>query len=219
MTVAKTSISITASTDTIEYSEIDNGTCTLTANVNPDGGSVKWESSAPSVASVSGNGKTATVTALSEGSATIKAAYSVNGTTVSSQCTVTVRKAASTLDISDFWYTESGTPESFQVGGTISSNYALTRVECTGSATSNALGIKVSDTADPFYFASGTYSVDASVLRDYFINQYNKLYELYAAAAGLLGLDNSVTGVITCTCFDSSGHSESRTLTYVIYSN
>lgn len=218
--VIKPSISVTSSSGTITYAEreSDRESCTLTAKVNPDGGSIKWTSSDSSIAPVSGNGTTATVTAKTEGTATITATYSVSGTTVTDSCTVMVKKAASTLDIDKFWYTVSGTPESFRIGGTISSNYALTRMECSLSATSNALGITVSDTAKPYYFDDGVYSIDASVLRDYFINQYIKIYELYAAAAGLLGADDSVTVVTTCTCYDSSGHSESRTLEYVISS-
>lgn len=217
VTVEKPSISVTSSASTIEYSERDKGSCTLTAKVNPDGGSVKWSISDSSIATITGNGTKATVTAKSAGSATITATYTVNGTTLKDTCTVKVQKAASTLDIYNFSYPESGTVNSFKVSGSISSNYSLVRMECKGKAKSNALGISVSDTADPYYFADGVYTAEAPVLTDYFMNQYKKLYEIYEGAADLLGADDSVTMTLTCTLYDSSGYSDSRTLTYIIH--
>lgn len=218
VTVAKPSISVTSSASTIEYSQKDQGICTLTAKVNPDGGSVNWSSSDTSVATVNGSGTTATVTAVTEGSATITATYSISGTTVTDSCTITVRRAASTLTVNNLWCPDSGTTDSFRISGTVTSNYCITRMECTGSATSNALGISVSDTADPLYVGDGVYCYDLSDATAYFINQYKKLYDLYSAAAGLLGADNSVTMNVTGTCYDSTGNSVSFTFTYIIYS-
>lgn len=218
VTVADPSVVISTSSNVITFSEIENGTCTLTANVTPDGGTVAWSSDNSAVAPVSGNGTTATVKALSEGSATITATYTVKGKTVKDSCTITVQKAASTLSLTGLSYPGSGTVDSFTISGTLSSNYALVRAECTGSATSNALGISVSDTASPFYFGEGVYTADMSILTSYFIEQYRSLYNLYSAAAGLLGADNSVTMNVTGTCYDTSGNHISFAFTYVIYS-
>ena len=218
VTVADPSITISTSSDVITFSEIDNGTCTLTANVTPDGGTVEWSSSNPSVAPVTGNGTTATVKAISEGSATITATYTVKGKQVQDSCTISVQKAASTLNLVNFAYASSGTVDSFWVSGTTTSNYALDRLECYGTARSNALGIEVSDTASPYYFGDGVYTFEASNLTSYFINQYKSLYNAYALVAGVLGADQSVTMYITLTCYDNSGNSITRTMTYLIYS-
>lgn len=211
------SLSISTSSSVITYSELEADSCTLTASVNPDGGTVSWESSNPGVATVSGSGKTATVTAVTSGTATITATYSLGGVTLTDSCTITVNPAASTLNVSGLWYPESGTVDSFTISGTLSSNYAITRCTCTGSAKSNALGISVSDTADPYYFPAGTYTADMSMLTSYFINQYRALYSLYSAAAGLLGADSSVTMTISGSCYDSSGNSITYAFTYVIH--
>ncbi len=218
VTVDNPSITVTASSGTIEYSERENGTCTLTANVTPDGGKIQWQSSNTGVATVSASGKSATVTAVSEGSTTITATYTVNNTTVKDQITINVQKAASTLSVSGLSYPSSGTVDSFTISGTLSSNYAILRCECYGSATSNALGISVSDSASPFYFSEGTYVADMSMLTSYFINQYRSLYNTYASLAGILGADNSVTMNVTGTAYDSSGKSISFAFVYVIYS-
>jgi len=216
--VANPSIVISSDSNVITFSEIDNGVCTLSANVTPDGGVIDWASSNASVAPVSGNGKTATVTAKSEGSATITATYTVKGTTVTDSCTITVQKAASTLSLTGLSYPGSGTVDSFTISGTLSSNYALNRAECTGSAKSNALGISVSDTASPYYFGEGVYTADMSMLTSYFISQYKRLYTQYAGIADFLGADNSVTMNVVGTCYDNSGKAISFSFTYVIYS-
>lgn len=181
---------------------------------------ITWSVSDSSIATVKGSGKKAIVTAIKSGSATVTAKYIVNGTTVMDTCTINVQKAASTMDIHGFSYSKSGTMDSFQVNGVITSNYALKKIECIGTTTSNALGITVGgDTTDPYYFKEGVYSVDVSTLRDYFIDQYRAVYNLYVAAAGLFGADNSVTVKITLTCYDLSGYNESRYLTYTIYAD
>lgn len=220
VTVSKPTISVTSSADTITYAEReqDRGVCTLTAKVNPDGGSVKWEISDSSVATISGSGTTATVTAKSAGTATVTATYSVKGEVVSDTCTITVKKADSTMRLDNFAYATSGTIDSFWVSGTITSNYALTRVENIGTATSNALNLTVGgDTTDPYIFEEGVYTVDASILCEYFIEQYRTLYNVYQSVAGLLGADDSVTMNITITCYDASGYCESREMTFVVY--
>lgn len=210
------SITVISSSDVLTYSGIENGSCTVTAQVSPDGGNVVWESSNSGVASVNGNGTTATVTAVSEGSATITATYTLNGVSISDSCTITVQKAASTLSIQGLWAPESGTMDSFRIQGTLSSNYALVRAECSGSATSNALGIAVSIDADSFYFADDTYTADLSILTAFFIEQYRSTYESYASIAGFLG-DSSVTMDVIGTCYDASGNSVSFNFVYVIH--
>ena len=217
VTVEKPSISISSSASTIGYTERDKDSCTLTAKVNPDGGTVKWSIDNTSVATIKGDGKKATVTAVSSGTAKVTATYSVSGMTVTDTCTIKVQKAASTLKISNFSYPSSGTCDSFRIQGTVSSNYALTKMECYGTCTSNALGAGLSDTADPLTLSSGCYSYDLSDATSYFINQYKKLYQLYEAAADLLGADDSVTMNITATIYDASGKSISFECTYVIH--
>lgn len=217
VTVSKPSISVTASSSTIEFSQRDNGTCKVTAKVSPDGDDITWSTSDSAVATVSGSGKTATVTARGAGSATITATYKVSGTTVTDSCTITVQRAASSLKVTDLWCPASGTVDSFRFQGTISSNYAIDRMTCAGSCTSNALGIKVSDTADPLYVGDGVFEYDLADATQYFIDQYKALYELYADLAGLLGADNSVTMDVVGTVYDDSGNSFSFNFQYVIY--
>lgn len=217
VTVNAPSISLVSSASTIEFSERDKGVCTLTAKVSPDGGTVKWSINDSNIATISGNGKQATVTAKSQGTVTITAMYSISGITLKDTCTIDVKRAASTLKLENVWYPESGTCDSFRIQGKVTSNYAITRMECTGTCTSNALGITLSDTAKPLYIPSGTYSYDLSEATSYFIEQYRALYDLYETAAGLLGADNSVTMRITGTCYDSSGNKVVFNCTYVIY--
>lgn len=225
VTVLVPEISITASATTLECSEISFDTCKITARVTPDGGGISWSCSDPNVATVEGNGKTVKVTAKRAGSVNITARYSVAGKVVEDSVTIKVNKAASQLDVQDFSYTKRGTKDSFTVSGTISSNYALDRVEIKGRAYLNEFngafgGVDLGD-SEPFYFNSvysqPVYSVDASILRDFFVNQYLKVYEVYVGLAGILGADNSITGEITVTVYDSSGNSISREMTYVIY--
>ena len=171
VTVTKPTITVTSDSSTITYAEreSDRETCTLTAQVNPDGGKISWSSSNSSVATVSGDGKTAVVTAISSGTATITATYTVGGTTVSDTCTVNVEKAASTLRLEGFSYAASGTIDTFWASGTIRSNYPLTRVTGSGSATSPALlNITLSANATPYEFKNGVYEYDVANLRDFF---------------------------------------------------
>lgn len=217
VTVSKPTISVSSSASTIEFSQRDNGTCTVTATVAPDGSDITWTSSDNSVATVSGSGKTATVTAKAAGSVTITATYKVSGTSVTDSCTINVQRAASSLKVVDLWCPASGTCDSFRIQGKIISNYQIDRMTCTGSATSNALGIKVSDTADPLYVGDGVFEYDLADATQYFIEQYEALYDLYAAAAGLFGADNSVTMDVVGTVYDDSGNSFSFNFQYVIY--
>lgn len=216
VTVAKPSISVSSNADVITFSPRDAGTCTVTAKLTPAGGKVVWESSDPGVAKVSGNGETATVTAVSAGTVTVKATYTVSGVTVSDSCTISVEPAGSTLSVDGLWYPDSGTCDSFRLSGTVSSNYPIVRMECYGTATSNALGITVRDSAEPLYVGDGVYSYDLAEATGYFINQYRKLYDAYARMAGWFGRDSSVTMNVTGTCYDAAGNSISFTLTYVI---
>lgn len=217
VTVSKPTISVTANSTSLTYSPRDKGTCTLTANVTPDGGTVSWRSSNTSVATVSGNGKTATVTAVSDGTVTVTATYQVGGVTVSDSCTITISRAGSTLAISNLWCPDGGTCDSFRIQGTVSSNYPLVRMECKGTCTSNALGISLNDTADPLYLPDGVFTYDLADATAYFINQYRKLYELYKNVAGLLGADNSVTMNVVGTVYDATGNSKSFNFVYIIY--
>lgn len=219
VTVSKPTISVTTNSSTLTYSPRDKGTCTLTANVTPDGGTVTWKSSNTSVATVSGNGKTAVVTAVSDGTVTITATYQVGGVTVSDGCTITISQAGSALAVSNLWCPDSGTCDSFRIQGTVSSNYPLVRMECKGTCTSNALDISLSDTADPLYLPDGVFTYDLEDATAYFINQYRKLYELYESVAGLLGADNSVTMNVVGTVYDASGNSKTFNFVYIIYAD
>ena len=219
VTVEKPSISIKSSASTITYAEReqDREQCTVTADVKPGGGTVDWSISDSSVATISGNGNKATVTAKSKGTVTVTATYTVGGTTVKDTCEITVKKAASTLDIVLYDYPSRGSLYKFYLNGEIKSNYALERFECTGKCTSNALGISVSDTAKPYYFPANTYYTNAGgAICDHIIAQYKTLYNLYVGLAGVLGADDSVTVVITGKVYDSSGASHSLTISYIL---
>lgn len=219
VTVEKPSITVTSSSSNITYAERveDRGTCTLTATVKPDGGNITWYSSDESVAKVSGNGKTATVTAISSGSATITATYKVAGTEVSDSCTISVSKAPSNLVVVLNGFPTRGSLYDFYLNGYISSNYALDRIEMYGTARSNALGISVSDTPSPYYFPQNTYYSDTDDdFRDYVIAQYETLYNLYVGIANILGADDSLTMTATGTVYDKSGASYSITISYVL---
>ena len=221
VTVAEPSISVSSSSGTITFAERDSDrqTATLTANVTPDGGKVTWESSNSSVAPVSGNGKTATVKAMAEGTATITATYSIAGTTVKDQCTITVQKAASTLKVYNLSYPKRGSVNDFYFDANISSNYSLVKLSGKGSAKSNALGISVSDTPDPLYFDAGLYEAgprESNIITQYLINQYKSLYNLYVALANLVGADDSLTMTINSTVQDASGATVSFTIVYIL---
>ena len=222
--VEKINISVTASSQTITYAEReqDRETCTLTANVNPDGGSVKWESSNPSVATVSGKNQQAVVTAVSKGTAIITATYSVNGTTVKDSCEITVKKAASTLKVENTKYSKKGTLSAFTLSGTISSNYALNRIELRGTAKSNGPLINaifgtldLSPTTYIFDHNIYTYS-DGKELSEFFKEPVRDLFAAYSVLVNALGGDNSVTVVLYATIYDSSNNSYDLTMSYVL---
>ena len=213
------SITISSSSSVLEYSEIDADRCTIKAVLDPGDGNVSWECDNPSVAKISANGTTATVTAVSSGTATITATYTLNGVSISDQCMITVQKAASTLSITNLSYPRRGSVNDFYFHADISSNYELVKITVTGKATSNALGISVSDTPDPLYYQDGIYTTGAAesnAVTQYLIDQYRSLYNLYVAAAKLLGADSSVTMTITATVHDSSGASKTITIVYVL---
>ena len=81
----ETTPSVTLNKSTLSLTVGNNET--LTATVNPVASSVTWSSSATGVASVNQSGK---VTAVSAGSATITASITVDGTSYTDTCAVTV---------------------------------------------------------------------------------------------------------------------------------
>lgn len=220
VTVAEPTISVTSSSDTITYAEReqDRETCTLTADVTPDGGTIEWSSSNASVAQVSGNGTTATVKAISDGSVTITAMYTVKGKIVKDSCEITVRKAASTLKVSNVVYPRRSKVDDFYFDADVSSNYQLTKLFISGKATSNATQLSVTDSAT-FHAASGIYetgSKEAAEITEFMKDRYRAMYDLYVGLAGLLGVDKSVTITIDATFYDSSGNSFSFTMIYIL---
>ena len=215
--VLEPTISVTSSASTITYSPRDKDTCTLTATVNPDGGSVSWTSSDTSVATVSGNGTNATVTAVSDGTGTITATYTLNGNVVSDSCSIMVSKAASKLKLVGLSYSETGNVHDFKLSGTLESNYELDRMECYGVARSLALDLSVNDRPDPYYFPDGCYEFNVANMADHFVSQYEALYTLYVVAAKLLGADTGVEFTVYCTCYDASGNSINATIVYTVY--
>lgn len=219
VTVEKPSITVTSSSSNITYAERaeDRGTCTLTATVKPDGGKITWRSSDESIAKVSGDGKTATVTAISSGSATITATYKVAGTEVSDSCTVNVSRAPSTLKFEVYDYPRRGSIRSFYINAFISSNYQLDRIEFYGECTSNALGVTASDSG-VWYFPKNTYEFrDENKEYETFIrDKYETLYDLYVVLANLVGADDSVSVTCTSIAYDSSGNSYPVGITYVL---
>lgn len=217
VTVAEPTLKLSSHTAVLEISGISAGRCMLTAESNFTGGKVSWSSSNPDVAIVTDDGIHGYVDAVSIGTATITATYTVGGKSVQASCDVTVKAAASQLQIVDFSYATEGTIDSFWVSGTISSNYELVRVENIGTASTKLLGTFGGDTTEPYVFPKGVYSVDASVLCSYFIDQYRDLWNLYKTLSKILSVDESVTMNLTITCYDASGYCESRTLTYVIH--
>ena len=219
VTVEKPSISLSSNSSTIEYSQRDKGTVTITANVKPDaGGTVKWSISDESVASLSANDKTVKVTAKSSGTATITATYTVNGTTVKDTCEITVKKAASTLKVWNVSYPKRGTVDEFTFQADASSNYQLTKCVIHGTATSNATGWSVSDTVT-VTFVDGVYTLGPdqchAITRE-IVAKYRSWYNLYVNVAGALGADDSLTMTVDGTLYDSSGATVSMAITYIL---
>ena len=220
VTVTEPTISVTSSSDTITYAEReqDRGTCTLTADVTPDGGKITWSSSDGSIATVSGDGTSAKVTAVSSGSATITATYSIGGRTVTDSCTIKVSKAASSIKVTGFNYPSSATINGFWCSGTLSSNYQLTRINCSGYAHSNALNITTPTvTGDTYSFGPGVYECDLSTLTNFFVSQIDSIYGVYATLANILLQDNSVDMVINYVAYDSTGASTTVTVYATVY--
>lgn len=220
VTVTEPTISVTSSSGTITYAEReqDRESCTLTADVTPDGGKITWSSSDGSVATVSGSGTTAKVTAVSSGSATITATYSIGGRTVTDSCTIKVSKAASRIKVTGFNYPSSATINGFWCSGTLSSNYQLTRIECSGYAHSNALNITTSTViGDTYTFGPSVYECDLSTLTNFFVSQIDNIYGVYASIANIFGADNSVDMMIEYVAYDSTGVSTTVTVYATVY--
>ena len=218
--VENPSIYVTSSANTITYAEReqDRGTCTLTADVTPDGGTIEWSSSNASVAQVSGNGTTATVKAVSSGSATITATYSIGGRTVTDTCEITVKKAASTLKVSNIVYPRKSRIDDFYFDADVSSNYQITKLYVSGKAISNATNIPAKDTGT-FTLDGGTYetgSKEAAEITEFLKDRYRTIYDLYVGFAEWFGVDKSVTIVIDATFYDSSGNTYSFTINYIL---
>lgn len=83
-------ITITMTPDTLSLNTDDHDSDTVTVSYNADVEDVKWASSADEYATVSGTGKTATVTAVDTGEADITATIEVDGQTYTATCKVTV---------------------------------------------------------------------------------------------------------------------------------
>lgn len=133
ITVKTPSVSLSSTSVYLDVGETYYG---LYAETDPQGLSVSWVSSSPSIASVDSSGN---ITARNSGSASITASISYKGRTYTSyRCTVTVSDeittvAPSTLSIYDVdWYecTYYDTYVRFDdISGYISSNYYLDYVE------------------------------------------------------------------------------------------
>ena len=54
---------------------------------------------------------------------------------------------------------------------------------------------------------------------DYFVNQYEALYDLYSATAGVIGADDTVDATLDCTCYDVSGKTVNFTISYSVISD
>ena len=218
VTVSAPTISVTSSSDTIEFSERDQGTAKLTATVRPDGGKIEWSVSDSSIATISGNGTTATVTAKSAGSVTVTATYTINGKTIKDTCSLTVQKAASKLTVTDIRYPSRSALADFYFDANVSSNYQLTKLYISGKAVSNATGLSASDTGT-FTFASGIYqtgSAEAAEITQFLKERYKTLYNAYVLLAGVLGADKSLTITINATFYDNSGASYSFVINYIL---
>lgn len=218
VSVEKPSIKVTASADTIEYSERDQGTVTLKAKVKPDNGKIEWTMSNSAVATLSGSGNEVTVKAKSEGTVEVTATYTANGTKVQDTCTLTVKKAASTLSASNIRYPSKSTIDAFTFSADIRSNYQLETLYIQGQALSNALGIPVTDSAT-FAFDDGIYetgAAEAAQITEFLKARYRALYDAYGSLAGGLGLDTSVTITINATVTDSSGATAGCTINYIL---
>ena len=220
VTVEKPSISVTSSANTIEYSDLEKGSATLTAKVKPDnGGEITWAISDESIATLSSKtGKKVTVTAKSAGTVTVSATYTAGGITVYNTCELKVKKAASTLKINNFSYLKTGKLSEFWCKGTLTSNFELDRIECSGNAKSNALGITTPTVSgDTYYFADGLYEADLSKLTSFFVNQVEGVYTVYKTLADGLLADNSVDATITYVAYDKSGASVTQTIKVTVY--
>lgn len=90
-TVTVSEASITLNKTSIE-NLIAGNTDTLTATVAPSSlaGSITWETSDSTVASISGSGNTVTINAIAAGTATIKAKSTIGGVPKEASCTVKV---------------------------------------------------------------------------------------------------------------------------------
>ena len=170
------------------------------------------------MATISGNGKTATVTAKSEGSVTVTASYTANGTTVKDTCNLTVKKAASTLKISNAKYPRKSTLSNFTFTCDVSSNYHLTRMDMKGYAYSAPLDRTFTDSGslsfDPGIYKTG--SLESSLVTEFLKLKYNAIYTAYWAVATLFGADSSLDITVDTTFYDASGKSATLTIYYTI---
>ncbi len=91
VTVSKPSVSLSESSASLEAGQ----SLTLKATVNPSGGKLKWTTSNSKVATVNSNGK---ITAKSNGTATITAAYTYKGKTYKKTCKITVSSLLQQLE-------------------------------------------------------------------------------------------------------------------------
>ena len=127
-------VTVTAAWKKIDYVKLDksvlfldlNESETLTVSVSPENSQNQmftWSSSAPDVISISGNGKTVTITALKEGTAVVT--VSLNGITAS--CTVTV--GSKIISDGETEQVGDGIEMEFPKGGTKSSDGTITADE------------------------------------------------------------------------------------------
>ncbi len=216
VTVSGPTISISAGSTNIEFSQRDNRTVSLSAKITPDGGTITWSSSDPTVATIVGNGISAVVTAQNSGTTVIRAVYKINGVEVEDSCELTFQKAKSTLAVSDLSYPPSGTFDSFTMTGTVTSNYALERIECRGVAAAAGIDFTIKRKAEDYVFAEDVYEFDASIAATYFLGQFRALYNTFLNLSGFLGIDQTVELTVYCTGYDSSGASISFTFQYTV---
>lgn len=137
--------------------------------------------------------------------------------TTPAETTAPVQSVPVELTIEGLDYAEDTVLDAFWVSGTIISGNDLDRMEVSGTLTSDALGISVSADQEVFHFEDGIRSYQMSDLNDYFNNYINAMYELYDAAASLLGADDSQNVRMTATVYDDSGASVSVDLSFDLY--